>query len=306
VAAGPRLPSVTLNNDVEMPQIGLGLGNGLDPEQTAECVEAALEAGYRSFDTAARYRNEEGLGRALKRSGVPRAELFVATKLWNTDHGRESALRAFDASLKLLDLEYIDLHLIHFPVPVLGKYVETWLALEETQRDGRVRAIGVANFSDRHLANVLEAGSVVPVVNQIELHPRYQQRPARACHARHGIKTQAWSPLARRLLFDDPVLSSIADRYDATLVQLVLRWHLQLGNVVIPKTVTPARMRENLGSVNCPPLDDEDMVMISALDCGARTGPDPDVYLDGGVDWNEVRARWNRLVNEADARSGKE
>ena len=300
MTASSRVPTVILNSGVEMPQIGLGLGNGLDADQMVTCVAAALEAGYRSFDTATRYRNEEGLGQALLRPGVPREELFITTKLWNTDHGRESTLAAFDASLRRLGLDYIDLYLIHFPAPMLGKYVETWLTLEELHRDGRIRAIGVANFKSHHIADILDAGTIVPAVNQIELHPRYQQGPMRGFHAKHGIRTEAWSPLARRLLFHDPVLSSIAGRHDATRVQVVLQWHLRLGNIVIPKTVTPARMRENLDAVDGPALDEGDMALIRALDCDARTGPDPDEFLDGGVDWDEVTARWNRLVSKAD------
>jgi 2,5-diketo-D-gluconate reductase A len=301
MSAMPRVPLVTLNNGVEMPQVGLGLGNGLSDDDTLACAAAALDAGYRSFDTASRYRNERGLGLALARSGIPRDELFVTTKVWSTDQGRESTLRAFDTSLEKLGIDQVDLYLIHFPAPMLGLCLETWDALIGLQTEGRARAIGVSNFRTHHLADLLRESPVVPAVNQIELHPRFQQRDVCAMHAEHGITTEAWSPFARRLMLSERSLESIAAKYGATPAQVVLRWHLQHGNVVIPRSVTPSRMRENLEAVDLPPLDEENMATIDAFDSDGRTGPDPDEFYDGRPDWNESLARWNASVERTGA-----
>ena len=268
------IPTVTLNNGIAMPQLGFGVFQIPDEETTA-AVSTALESGYRSIDTAAVYGNETGVGRALASSGIARDELFVTTKLWNADQGYDTTLTAFDASLDKLGLDFVDLYLIHWPTPARDLYRDTWRALEKLLADGRTRAIGVSNFQPAHLQRLLESTSVVPVVNQVELHPGLQQKPLRAFHARHGIATEAWSPLAQGALLADDAITSIAAGHGRTPAQVVLRWHLQLGNVVIPKSVTPARIRENLDLFDFA-LSADEMDAIAALDRGLRTGPDPD------------------------------
>jgi diketogulonate reductase-like aldo/keto reductase len=266
---------VTLNNGVKMPQVGYGVFQIPDGETTA-AVTTALEAGYRSIDTAAVYRNESGVGRALARSGLPREELFVTTKLANSEQGYESALRAFDTSIGLLGLDYVDLYLIHWPLPRLDRYVETWQALEKLYADGRVRAIGVSNFQPSHLERL--GGDIVPAVNQIELHPYLRQDGLRRYHADHDIVTEAWSPLARGgEPLADAAITALAEKYGRTPAQIVLRWHLQRDTVVIPKSATPSRIRENL-SVFDFSLDDADLALLSNLDRGHRVGPDPDTF----------------------------
>ncbi|WP_017595686.1 aldo/keto reductase [Nocardiopsis potens] len=270
------MDSVTLNNGVEMPQLGFGVWQVPDDEAQSAVAEA-LRVGYRSIDTAKVYRNEAGTGRALRESGIAREELFVTTKVWNDDHGRDRALRAFDASLERLGLEYVDLYLIHWPVPEQDAYVETWKALERIHAEGRAKAIGVSNFTEATLGRLLASADTVPAVNQIELHPRLAQEKMRALNAEHGIATEAWSPLGQgKGLLDEPVLAGIAAKHGRTAAQVVLRWHLQLGNVAIPKSVTPARIAENLDVFGFA-LDAEDMERIAALDSGARLGPDPDL-----------------------------
>ncbi|SCE03650.1 Aldo/keto reductase [Streptomyces sp. SolWspMP-sol7th] len=231
-------PAVTLNNGVVMPQLGFGVFQVPDDETTA-AVASALEAGYRSVDTAAVYGNERGVGRALASSGVPREELFVTTKLWNDDQGYDATLRAFDASLDKLGLEYTDLYLIHWPTPARDRYVDSYRALEKLLADGRTRAIGVSNFQPAHLERLVAETGVVPVLNQVELHPGLQQRELRATHAALGIATEAWSPLAQGALLKEDALTTLAERHDRSPAQIVLRWHLQSGNIVIPKSVTP-------------------------------------------------------------------
>ncbi|QKW19769.1 aldo/keto reductase [Kitasatospora sp. NA04385] len=270
------VPNVTLNNGVEMPQLGFGVFQIPDEETTA-AVAAALEAGYRSVDTAAVYGNERGVGRALAASGLPRAELFVTTKLWNADQGHDATLRAFDAGLDKLGLEYVDLYLIHWPTPARDLYAESWKAIERLAAEGRIRAAGVSNFQPAHLSRLIEAGGLVPAVNQVELHPGLQQAELRAFHAAHGIATEAWSPLAQGAVLDDPAVTAIAARTGRTPAQVVLRWHLQLGNLVIPKSVTPARIRQNLDVFDFA-LTEDDMAAIAATDRGLRTGPDPDRF----------------------------
>ncbi|MFE1319279.1 aldo/keto reductase [Kitasatospora phosalacinea] len=270
------VPHVTLNNGVEMPQLGFGVFQVPD-EQTTAAVAAALAAGYRSVDTAAVYGNERGVGRALAASGLPREELFVTTKLWNADQGHDATLRAFDASLDALGLEYVDLYLIHWPAPARGLYADSWRAIERLAAEGRIRAAGVSNFQPAHLTRLIEAGGLVPAVNQVELHPGLQQAELRAFHAAHGIATEAWSPLAQGAVLDDPAVAAIAARTGKSPAQVVLRWHLQLGNVVIPKSVTPARIRQNLDVLDFA-LTDEEMAAIAATDRGLRTGPDPDAF----------------------------
>ncbi|WP_129284911.1 aldo/keto reductase [Streptomyces sp. GZWMJZ-114] len=267
-------PTVTLNNGVVMPQLGFGVFQVPDDETTA-AVASALEAGYRSVDTAAVYGNERGVGRALASSGVPREELFVTTKLWNDDQGYDATLRAFDASLDKLGLEYTDLYLIHWPTPARDRYVDSYRALEKLLADGHTRAIGVSNFQPAHLERLVAETGVVPVLNQVELHPGLQQRELRATHATLGIATEAWSPLAQGALLKENALTTLAERHDRSPAQIVLRWHLQSGNIVIPKSVTPARIRENLDVFGFT-LSDEDMAAVDALDRGLRTGPHPD------------------------------
>ncbi|MFD8335915.1 aldo/keto reductase [Streptomyces solisilvae] len=268
------VPNVTLHTGLEIPQLGFGVFQ-VEDEQTTSAVLSAIEAGYRSIDTAAIYGNEAGVGRALATSGVPREELFLTTKLWNADQGYDATLAAFDTSLAKLGTDYVDLYLIHWPTPARDRYLDTWRALEKLLADGRTRAIGVSNFQPAHLERLLDHSGVVPVVNQIELHPYLQQRELRAFHAQHDIATEAWSPLAQGALLQDPALDAIARRHGRTPAQVVLRWHLQLGNVVIPKSVTPARIRENIDVFDFT-LTAEDIEAINALDRGQRTGPDPD------------------------------
>ncbi|MEU6289228.1 aldo/keto reductase [Streptomyces sp. NPDC046988] len=269
-----KVPPIILNNGVEMPQLGFGVWQVPDDEAETAVVQA-LEAGYRSIDTAAIYGNEEGTGRALAASGVAREDLFVTTKLWNSEQGYDSTLRAFDASLAKLGLEYLDLYLIHWPVPAKDRYVDTYKAFEKLLADGRVRAIGVSNFLPEHLERLTGETSVVPAVNQIELHPHLQQHASREAHARQGIATEAWSPLGSgKGILEIPAIVAIAQKHNRTPAQVVLRWHLQLGNVVIPKSVTPSRIKENIDVFGFT-LDTEDLAAISALNEDRRLGPDP-------------------------------
>ncbi|MER6310921.1 MULTISPECIES: aldo/keto reductase [unclassified Streptomyces] len=272
-----KVPSITLNNGIAMPQLGYGVWQ-VEDDQAFTAVGQALAAGYRSIDTAAAYGNEEGTGKALAASGLPREELFVTTKLWNSAHGYDAALRAFDASLTKLGLEYVDLYLIHWPVPSKGLYIETYKALEKILADGRAKAIGVSNFLPEHLQRLLGETSVVPAVNQIELHPHLQQEESRAFHVRHGIATEAWSPLGQgRGLLDDPTIGRIAAKHGRTPAQVVLRWHLQIGNVVIPKSVTPSRIVENIDVFGFE-LDGDDFAALAGLETGSRLGPDPATF----------------------------
>ncbi len=275
-----KVPSLTLNNGVRMPQLGFGVWQVPDDEAEA-AVTTALEAGYRSIDTAAIYENESGTGKALAASGLPREELFVTTKLWNSEQGYDSTLRAFDASLDKLGLDHVDLYLIHWPVPAKDAYVDTFRAFEKILADGRARAIGVSNFLPEHLDRLIDATSVVPAVNQIELHPQLQQAESREAHARHGIATEAWSPLGQgRGLLEVPAIVAIAQKHGRTPAQVVLRWHLQTGNVVIPKSVTPSRIRENIDVFDFE-LDAEDLAGIAVLDEGRRLGPNPAEFNAG-------------------------
>jgi 2,5-diketo-D-gluconate reductase A len=272
-----NVPTTALNNGVAMPQLGFGVFQ-VPPEDAERAVSAALEAGYRSIDTAAAYRNEQGVGRALAASGVPRDELFVTTKLWNADHGKDKAPAAFEASLERLGLEKVDLYLVHWPVPAQNKWIDTWHALQDVYASGRARAIGVSNFTESQLRRLFVASDVVPAVNQVELHPFFPQVSLRAFHAEHGIATEAWSPLGQGgELLDQPALVGLAKRFGVTPAQVVLRWHLQLGNVVIPKSVTPERIRSNLDVFGFE-LAEGDLAEVSGLDRGTRLGPDPDTF----------------------------
>ncbi len=272
-----KVPPIILNNGVEMPQLGFGVWQVPDDE-AERAVATALEAGYRSIDTAAIYGNEEGTGKAIAAAGLPREDVFVTTKLWNSDQGYDSTLRAFDVSLEKLGLDYVDLYLIHWPLPARGTYVDTYKAFEKLHADGRVRAIGVSNFLPEHLERLIGETSVVPAVNQIELHPHLQQRASREFHAEQGIATEAWSPLGQgKGLLEVPAIVAIAQKHGRTPAQVVLRWHLQLGNVVIPKSVTPSRIKENIEVFDFS-LDDEDLAAISALNEDRRIGPDPATF----------------------------
>ncbi|MFH8681952.1 aldo/keto reductase [Streptomyces lydicus] len=272
-----KVPAITLNNGTVMPQLGFGVWQIPDDEAFTS-VGQALETGYRSIDTAAIYGNEEGTGKALAASGIPREELFVTTKLWNSEQGYDATLRAFDTSLGKLGLEYVDLYLIHWPLPSRDNYVATYKAFEKIQAEGRAKAIGVSNFQPAHLERLLAETSVVPAVNQIELHPQFQQAESRDFHARHGIATEAWSPLGQgKGLLEDPTIGRLAAKHGRTAAQVVLRWHLQIGNVVIPKSVTPSRIAENIDVFGFE-LDAEDLAALAGLDAGKRLGPDPATF----------------------------
>ena len=267
------VPTIELNNGVSIPQLGFGVFQ-IPPEDTAEAVTHALDVGYRHIDTARAYRNEEGVRDAVDASGLSRDDVFLTTKLWNNSHGRDATLKAFDASLERLGLDVLDLYLIHWPAPAQGLYVETWQAFEELYQDGRIRAIGTSNFRVQDLQLLLDLGLTVPVVNQIELHPYLTQVELFAFHEDHQIVTEAWSPLAKGHVLGDPVITDLAKGKDATPAQIVLAWHLALGNVVIPKSVTPERIAENFASTEIK-LGSDEIDAITALNRDARTGPDP-------------------------------
>jgi diketogulonate reductase-like aldo/keto reductase len=269
------VPSLALNSGHRMPQLGYGVFK-VPLEETRTAVGSALEAGYRSIDTAAMYGNEEGVGRAIAESGIAREELFVTTKLNNDSHGFDEARAAFARSREKLGLDYVDLYLIHWPLPAGDRYVETWKALIALRDEGVVRSIGVSNFEPAHLERIMDETGVSPAVNQIELHPYLSQDALREFHTTHEIVTEAWSPIARGgELLHDQVITSLADKYGKTPAQIVIRWHLELGNVVIPKSVTPARIVENIDVFDIE-LDSEDVEAISSLSRGHRTGPHPD------------------------------
>ncbi len=270
------VPSLELNDGRRIPQLGFGVFQ-VPSEQTAEVVAHALGAGYRLIDTAAAYGNEAGVGEAIARSGLDREQVFVTTKLWNDSQGHDRARRSFEKSLDRLGLDHVELYLIHWPAPDRGLYVETWQALCELREDGRARSIGVSNFRVEDLERIIDATGTVPAVNQIELHPALQQAELREFHARHAIVTEAWSPLGKGQLLGDSVIAEIAADCDRTPAQAVLRWHLQLGNVAIPKSVTPRRIEENFQLFDWE-LDAEQMSAIGALDRGERTGPDPAAF----------------------------
>ena len=268
------VPTVLLNNGVEIPQLGFGVFK-VPPEQTEDVTRTALEIGYRHVDTAQMYGNEAGVGRAVRAAGLDRDEVFVTSKLNNPNHARDDALRSFDGTLAELGFDHVDLFLIHWPLPEVGDFVETWHAMEEIYRSGRARAIGVSNFTPHHLRRLLAAAEVVPAVNQIEVHPYLVQDDVRAFGAEHGIVTEAWAPIARGRVLDDPVITTIAKRLERTPAQVTLRWAIQRGDVVFPKSVTRSRIEENFDLFDFELADDE-MAEITALDRQERTGPDPD------------------------------
>jgi len=264
---------VKLNNGVEIPWVGLGVFQSEPGPETQQAVEWALEIGYRHIDTAALYGNEESVGRGLEASGLPRDEVFVTTKVWNTDQGYDKALAAFDTSMKKLQLDVVDLYLIHWPMN--GTRLETWKALEKLYQDGRVRAIGVSNFLVHHLEELAENSGIVPAVNQVEFHPFLLQKELLDYDHEHGIRHEAWSPLTRAKLWDDPVIDEIASKHGKSRAQVLLRWDLQHGVVTIPKSVHRERIEENAKLFDFE-LDDGDMKKLDGLDRGERIGPDPD------------------------------
>jgi 2,5-diketo-D-gluconate reductase A len=271
------IPTVKLHDGVEIPQLGFGVFQ-VPPDDTQGVVEEALEAGYRHIDTAAAYRNEAGVGAAIAASGIAREEIFVTTKLWNSQQGYGSTLEACERSLEKLGMDHVDLYLIHWPVPSEDRFVETWRAFERIHEEGQARSIGVSNFRVEDLQRLDEEAEVRPTVNQIELHPHLQQAELRAWHAEHGIVTEAWSPLAQGALLDDETIVAIADAHGKTPAQAILRWHIQLGNVVIPKSVTPERIHQNLDVFDFE-LSEDEMAAIAELDRGGRTGPDPSTFV---------------------------
>lgn len=267
-------PHIPFHDGNSIPQVGLGVWQTPDNEATT-AVKAALEAGYRHVDTAAIYENEEGVGRGLKASGVAREDIFLTTKLWNSEQGYDTTLKAFDASLKRLGTDYVDLYLIHWPAPKKGLFVETWKAFVKLKEEGRARSIGVSNFYPEHVEKIVAETGVTPVINQIELHPDFQQTAARAFHEKHKIITQSWSPLGQGKLLTHAVIGKIAAKHGRTPAQVIIRWHIDSGLVVIPKSVTPSRIEENFKVFDFA-LDQDDMAELAKLDsAGARIGPDP-------------------------------
>ena len=269
-------PTVTLNNGQQIPQLGLGVYK-LETDIAEGLIHQAIEAGYRRIDTASFYGNEAEVGAGVRTSGLAREELFVTTKIWNEDQGYDRTLAAIDESLSRLDIDYIDMLLIHWPKPEQDLYLETWLAFEKALAAGKLRGIGVSNFQPHHLERLLAAGGTVPALNQVELHPGLQQVQVRAFNTKHGIATEAWSPLARGRFDENEQVLSIAQKHGKSPAQVIIRWHIELGNLVIPKTATASRLRENI-SVFDFKLDSEDLNKIASLDSGLRTGPNPDEF----------------------------
>jgi 2,5-diketo-D-gluconate reductase A len=277
MASLTSIPTLALHDGVEIPQLGFGVFQ-VPPEETQEVVETALATGYRHIDTAAAYRNERGVGEAIAAAGLARDEVFLTTKLWNSEQGFEATLAAFEKSLERLGTDHVDLYLIHWPMPSEDRYLETWRAFEQIHAEGRARSIGVSNFRVEDLERLQSEAERLPTVNQIELHPSLRQAELHAWHAEHEIVTEAWSPLAQGALLDDDTIVTIAAHREKTPAQVILRWHLQLGNVVIPKSVTPERIRENIEIFDFE-LSDDDMAAIARLDAGKRTGPDPTEFV---------------------------
>jgi 2,5-diketo-D-gluconate reductase A len=270
------VPRIVLNNGVEIPQLGFGVYQ-VPPEDTKEATLAALEVGYRHIDTAEMYGNEKGVGAAVRASGLPREEIFVTSKLNNGFHDPADVPKAFERTIADLGIGHVDLFLMHWPLPKVGDFAETWKAMEELTETGDVRAIGVSNFQVHHLQRLLDETDTVPAVNQIEIHPYLVQDDVRAFGASHGIATEAWSPIAQGKVLGDPVIGAIARRVGRTPAQVTLRWHLQRGDIVFPKSVTRGRVEENIALFDFE-LTDDDLAAITALDRGERTGPDPDHF----------------------------
>ncbi|MBS2968047.1 aldo/keto reductase [Metabacillus sp. KIGAM252] len=267
--------TTTLHNGVKMPWFGLGVWKVEDGNEVVSSVKAAIKAGYRSIDTAAAYKNEEGVGQAIKDSGIPREELFITTKLWNADQGYDSALKAFEDSMEKLGLDYLDLYLIHWPVE--GKYKDSWKAMEKLYKDGKIKAIGVSNFQVHHLEDLMKDAEVVPMVNQIEFHPKLSQEKVRAFCKENSIQVEAWSPLMQGQLFEEPVLKEIAEKHGKSVAHVILRWDIQSGVVTIPKSVKEHRIQGNADIFDFE-LTQEDMEKIDALNEDKRVGPDPDNF----------------------------
>jgi 2,5-diketo-D-gluconate reductase A len=276
----PSPRSVLLNDGNSIPVVGLGVWQTA-PEETEQAVAAALTAGYRHVDTAAAYGNETEVGRAVAGSGIPREDVFIVTKLWNAQHGYDKTLRAFDASMKRLGLDQpddvLDLYLIHWPMPATNSYVDSFKAFANLRDQGRVRSIGVSNFNSEHLHILIDATGIVPAVNQIELHPLFPQRELRELHSRLGIATEAWSPLGQGSLPEHPAITALAEAHGKTPAQILIRWHVQLGNIVIPKSVNPERIASNFDVFDFG-LSEQDMASVSALEDGTRMGPDPRTF----------------------------
>jgi len=275
-----EVPVLTLHDGVEIPQLGFGVFQ-IPPEETQEKVEEALGVGYRHIDTAAAYRNEvRRVGAAIAATGVRREDVFVTTKLWNSEQGYDSTLRAFEKSIERLGTGHVDLYLIHWPLPSRNLFLDTWRAFERIQEEGGARSIGVSNFRVEDLERLEAEAERRPTVNQVELHPRLQQAELRAWHADHDVATEAWSPLAQGELLEDGTIETVAAHHDRTSAQVILRWHLQLGNVVIPKSSNPERIRENFELFDFE-LSEDDMAALERLDTGERTGPDPGTFNVG-------------------------
>jgi 2,5-diketo-D-gluconate reductase A len=272
----PGVPTISLNNGVEIPQLGFGVFQ-IKPEETATATATALEIGYRHIDTAQMYGNEREVGQAVRESGIDRGEIFVTSKLNNNRLEHDDILKAFDATMEALGFDYLDLFLIHWPLPAVADYVARWKAMEEIYAGGRVRAIGVSNFQTNHLRNLFADTEIRPAVNQIEVSPFLTQEELRAFNAEHEIVTEAWSPIARGKVSDDPVIAEIGEQHGKSPAQVALRWHIQRGDVVFPKSVTRSRVEENFAIFDFE-LDGGQMAAISALDRGERTGPDPDEF----------------------------
>ena len=272
-----KVPRLTMNDGLTIPHIGFGVWQVAD-EVVADACIWGLKAGYRHIDTASIYGNERGVGEAISRSSVPREEIFLTTKVWPSDYGYDQTMRSFQGSLSLLGVSEVDLFLVHWPAPATGGYRETWRALVDLQSEGRARSIGVSNFNRNHLEAVIGDTGVVPAINQIELHPWLAQRELREFNKSLGILTEAWSPLASGTLLDEPTIAAIGEAYGKNPAQVMIRWHLQLGNVVLPKSVTPSRIKSNLDVFDFQ-LSDQDMITINNMDLSQRTGPDPDDFL---------------------------
>ena len=274
------VPSIDLNNGNRIPQLGFGVFQ-IDPDQTSDAVQEALKVGYRHIDTAEMYGNEAGVGEGIRASGIDRSEVFVTSKLNNGFHEPDAARSAFDGTLEALGLDHVDLFLIHWPLPTRydGDFVSTWKVLEEFYRAGRARSIGVSNFQVNHLRRLAQEADVVPAVNQIEVHPYFTNDEVRGYGAEHGIATEAWSPIAQGGVLKDPAIATIAERVGKSTAQVTLRWHLQLGHIIFPKSTTPSRIEENFDIFDLE-LTADDLTAISALDKGeeGRTGPNPDTF----------------------------